>query len=88
VIATFPYELVTNNYYTTLFRMFRLFRIHEVLALLDFQKIQPFIEIFFSEDSRKRRIVVTFFLMNIFEIFSLILTTINILFFLGCFWFM
>ncbi|CDW71925.1 cation channel family protein [Stylonychia lemnae] len=87
LIATFPYELVTNNYYTTLFRLFRLFRIHEVLALLDFQKIRPFIEFFFQEDSRKRRIVVTFFLMNIFQIFSLVLTTITILYFLGCIWY-
>ncbi len=66
VAATFPYELVTDNYYTTLFRLLRLTHMEEVLSLVDFQRLQPLIEWFFKNDARGKRVFVTFFFINFF----------------------
>lgn len=87
VIATFPYELCTLSYYTALFRLFRLARFDEVFRMLDFSNSQEIFSFIFRNDSRGRRVVAMFFLMNLLKICNLILKAITFIYFMGCIWF-
>lgn len=88
LIATFPYELVTGNYYTTLFRLLRLMRMGEVLALFDISNSLKFFRKCLNNDSRGWRVMFAFIMINVFKIFQLIIYTITIIYFLGCLWFL
>ena len=87
LFATFPYELVTRSYYTSLFRLFRLFRLPELFVMLDFSKSQDTLSKVFSNDSRGRRVMAMFFLMNLLKICNLILKAITFIYFMGCIWY-
>lgn len=84
VAATFPYELVTGNYFTSLIRLLRLLKINKLINLVDFKPLKAVVEWYYKNDRRGKRVVITFVMTHVFEIFSLILTTITIIFFLGC----
>ena len=87
IIATFPYELCTKSYYTSLFRLLRLFRLHELFVMLDFSKSLATLQKLFRNDTRNKRVIYMFFLINLMKIFNLILVTVTILYFIGCIWF-
>lgn len=87
MVATFPYELVTGDYYTTLFRLLRLVHIGDVLNLINLESLKPIIEWIYKDDTRGKRVLVTFFFINFLKIVSLIMAAITIVYFLGCLWF-
>lgn len=87
IITTFPYELVTGSYYTSLFRLLRLLRLPKLFEMLDFSKSQDQLAKFFKNDTRGRRVIFMFFLINLLKICNLIMITITIIYFIGCFWF-
>ena len=87
IIATFPYELVTKSYYTSLFRLLRLLRLPELFRLIDVSSTANFLANIFKNDTRGRRVILMFFLINLLKIINLILITITIIYFVGCLWF-
>ena len=51
---------------------------------MDFKPLKSVVEWYYKNDRRGRRVVITFIMTHVFEIFSLVLTTITIIYFLGC----
>ncbi len=52
--------------------------------MVDFEPLKAIVEWAYKNDRRGRRVVITFIMGHVFKIFSLILTTATIIYFLGC----
>lgn len=65
-------------------KLVRLVRIPRIIGLLDLSKINSVVETIFSGQTRSKKVVFQQIMKNVYKVFSLILLTIIITYFVGC----
>jgi len=91
-LATLPLYLIqrynksedTNEMVYVSLKLIRLVRIPRIIGLLDLSKINSVVETIFSGQTRSKKVVFQQIMKNVYKVFSLILLTIIITYFVGC----
>ena len=102
VIATVPLYLVNRlecdvvkgdsdddaSQYSVILKLFRLVRIKRIFALLEMNRVNKLVETLFSNQTRSKKVVFSLIMKNIYSVFRLILLTVIITYFIGCFFYL
>ena len=101
VIATIPLYLNTRyqydpcmivedsgSSYTVVLKLVRLIRIKRIFALFDSKRVKKLVELLYTGGSRNKKVVFSLVMQNVYQVFKLILLTILIMYFIGCFFFL
>lgn len=85
LLGTIPYRYMTDSRQVQLLRLFRLYRVTEVLDVSRFKKL---IKSFFDNATFKEKIKVQFILIYMFKIFRLFSFALMLTYFGGCLWYL
>ena len=101
ILATVPLYLITRFKYDPCFippadganfsvvlKLVRLMRIKRIFTLFDAKRVNKLAELLFSGQPRNKKVVYSLIMKNVYSVFRLILLTIIITYFIGCFFFL
>lgn len=102
VIATLPLYLFQRYKYdpckleednsssqtATIIKLVRLIRIKRIFTLLEMNRINKLVATLFSNQTRSKKVVFSLIMKNIYSVFRLILLTVIITYFIGCFFYL
>lgn len=101
VIATVPLYLATRFQndpcyieeesganFSVVLKLVRLVRIKRIFTLFDTKRVNKLAELLFSGQPRNKKVVYSLIMKNVYSVFRLILLTIIITYFIGCFFYL
>ena len=102
VVATIPLYLITrgqcvdgkspdedsSSQGTVILKLLRLVRIKRVFTIFDMGRVNKIVESLFSNQTRSKKVVFSLIMKNIYSVFRLILLTVIITYFIGCFFYL
>jgi len=100
VIATIPLYMIDRfkyspcklekdaGNYSVILKLFRLVRIKRIFTLLEMNRVNKLVETLFSNQTRSKKVVFSLIMKNIYSVFRLILLTVIITYFIGCFFYL
>ena len=74
--------------YSVILKLFRLVRIKRIFTLLEMNRVNKLVETLFSNQTRSKKVVFSLIMKNIYSVFRLILLTVIITYFIGCFFYL
>jgi len=69
-------------------KLARLFRIKRIFTLLEMNRVNKIVDTLFSNQTRSKKVVFSLIMKNIYSVFRLILLTVIITYFIGCFFYL
>jgi len=69
-------------------KLVRLIRIKRIFTLFDKKRVNQLVELLYTGQGRNKKVIFSLIMKNIYSVFRLILLTILIMYFLGCFFFL
>ena len=102
VLATVPLYLISRYEHTpckvdedasgsnigVIIKLVRLVRIKRIFTLFEMNRINKLVETLFSNQTRSKKVVFSLIMKNIYSVFRLILLTVIITYFIGCFFYL
>jgi hypothetical protein len=91
ILATFPFFLIKTEKganYGLYFKLLRMIRLPKIMNLLDMEKFNKVSEAIFSGVQRSKRIVYQNACKNCYRVLRLVMQTVIITYFMGCFFYM
>lgn len=77
-----------GNDYAVILKLVRLVRIKRIFTLLEMNRINKLVETLFANQTRSKKVVFSLIMKNIYSVFRLILLTVIITYFIGCFFYL
>jgi len=79
---------VGSGDYSVILKLVRLVRIKRIFTLLEMNRINKLVETLFANQTRSKKVVFSLIMKNIYSVFRLILLTVIITYFIGCFFYL
>lgn len=73
---------------STMIKLVRLVRIKRIFTLFEMNRINKLVETLFSNQTRSKKVIFSLIMKNIYSVFRLILLTVIITYFIGCFFYL